>query len=124
MRRTGIIFSGLLVLVMTQGCGTTNRNKVVISKPGQTTTAPAKTAATSEVSPYSSKGGTAAKPGTVAVNLSTSSTAATTNAVPKKTAPSAQAKPKVVQAQPAPPPAASKEVAAAESTTDRKRKRL
>ena len=90
MRRIGILVSGLLGCLLVQGCGTTTRNKLVIEKPNQATTASSQSAATVAPSPYSSKGGTAAKPGTVSVQLSnpsaTNANLSTARSVPRQVA--------------------------------------
>src|ERR1051326_3115231 len=106
MRRIARLLTVIVAFALVQGCGTTNRNKAVVSKPGQA----GSTESSVSVVPSSasSKGGTTAKPGTVTVDLygkGTTAQSAPTPAPVKKEEASATPPPvkkEVVKAEPKP----------------------
>lgn len=111
MRRTGILLAAAVAFGLVQGCGTT-KDKVVVDKKAPV----AESAGTLAPHELSSKGGSAAKPGTVTVDFAKMSAAkpatqppAEKKAAPPKPAPPPAKKEVVKQetkpaAQPAPPP--------------------
>lgn len=111
MRRTGILLAAAVAFGLVQGCGTT-KDKVVVDKKAPV----AESAGALAPHQLSSKGGSAAKPGTVTVDFAKMSAAkpatqptAEKKAAPPKPAPPPAKKEVVKQetkpaAQPAPPP--------------------
>lgn len=127
MRRIARLLTVAVAFALVQGCGTTNQNKAGVSNSGQTAPTVGIGIAPSSAS---SKGGTAARPGTVTVDLSRKGAAAQAAPTPvkKETAPApapahkevAKAEPKPAKVQkpaparvekPAPAPAPKKEIA-------------